>query len=173
MSSCAQLPEWVCYFQALAIPILVVSVAIFGAFISMRQAKTAHNKLCYDVFDRQWERRFEVYIATRDFLSGAFDGSISEKDIHSYGLRALEAKFLFDDAMYKYLREIHTRGSALVSANANVDDKNTLSEYIAKETKWIIQQGDENAGFAERFYPFLMQKPGNLSMVATYKHKCK
>ena len=96
MGTSSQLPEWVSYFQALAVPIFAAIVGFFGILISRQQARIAHDKLQQEAYDKQWERRFAVYTATRDFLASAHSESISESDAHTYGLRALEAQFLFE-----------------------------------------------------------------------------
>ena len=160
MDSCSHLPAWVSYFQALAVPLFAFVVGFFGLLISRRQAQVAHYKLQQDIFDRQWERRFAVYVATRDFLASAYSGSLSETDAHTYVLRALEAQFLFDDTMYRYLKDIHLHATTLRSATLSMEELPSGAEREAqarirsRELDWIRQQGDGITDFSVRFAPF-------------------
>jgi phosphopantetheinyl transferase (holo-ACP synthase) len=107
MSCSPQLPQWVSYMQALAVPIIGLIVALLGVWISARQMLTAKEKLQLDEFDRQYERRFAVYEATRKMLEAVFKMKLTEADIQVYGSHMLDAQFLFNDDLYKYLRELH------------------------------------------------------------------
>lgn len=164
MSCIPLLPTWVSYFQALAVPILGAIVGIFTILISRQSARIAHDKLQQEVFDKQWEKRFAVYVATRDFLKGAHNNTISEIDAQTYGLRALEAQFLFDKNMYNYLRELHFHGTVLSSTTLSIDhlppgpDREAQEEIRSEHLAWIRQQGDEKAGFSIKFAPFLKQQ---------------
>jgi len=168
MSNCqqisTQLPMWVPYLQALAVPIVAVLVAGFGAYIAAQQMVIARDKFQHDAFYRQYDRRVVVYEATRRFLANVFDGGISEGEIRAYGLNTLDAQFLFDADLYKYVREIHARGALLNEARLHLenspsdDQRDALKEAISEQMKWMIQQGDEHAGFAVRFEPFLVDR---------------
>jgi hypothetical protein len=79
----------VSYLQALAVPVF----AALGVWIAARQMLIANDKLRLDSFDRQYERRFAVYEVTRGILEQVFRRNISEADMRSYGLRALDAQF--------------------------------------------------------------------------------
>ena len=61
MTSSPQLPIWISYSQALAVPIIAVVIAAFGAWIAARQMVIADEKLKLDAFDRQYDRRVAVY----------------------------------------------------------------------------------------------------------------
>jgi len=125
----------------------------------------ANEKLQLDSFDRQYERRVAVYEATRGILEQVFRGKITEADTRIYGLRALDAQFLFDEKMYKYLREVQHNIESLRYAQGMVHS--TISnaervefEKISKEhSDWIIKQGDEMMGIGMKFAPFLVQTP--------------
>jgi len=145
MSNASQLPAWVSYLQALAVPI----IAVFGIWIAARQMVIADERLKLDAFDRQYNRRVAVYEATRKFLAGVFHRTISDDEIRAYGLYTLDAQFLFDDALYKYLRELCQRVTTWNDAKSPADIK-------AQNLEWITQQGDEETGFAVRFKPFLV-----------------
>lgn len=170
MPHASQLPIWVSYLQALAVPILALVVAGFGAWISARQMLIAHDKLQLDAFNRQYERRIAVYEATRTILQSVFlHEIIPDNEIEAYGLHTLDAQFVFDGEMFKYLRDLRQR---IVSYNlaktklAKLEDENCLSndekggwEKIRNDNlQWVIEQGDEATGFATRFLPFLLYK---------------
>ncbi len=154
MSDNSALP--IAVLQALLVP----AVAVVGTWIASQQLWIAREKARYDAFDRRWERRFAVYEATRQFLGDVFD-DMSEEKIRLYGLIALETKFLFDDKMYDYLREVLSRvtlwHNAKNKAALERHDEDARRAYKAIENEnlsWIIQQGDER--FNEIFKPFLV-----------------
>jgi len=61
----SQLPYWVQYVQALAPAVVAIIAALIAGYIAWRQYKTAHYRLCLDMF----EKRFAVYKATQDLLT--------------------------------------------------------------------------------------------------------
>jgi hypothetical protein len=102
-----------------------------------------------------------VYEATRNILASVYLQSISEDDIRVYGLRTLDAKFLFDDQLYRYLSEIHQRVAVWNDAKSHAEhsppgDEEDEFERIQNENlNWIRQQGGEESGFASKFESFL------------------
>jgi hypothetical protein len=66
-------------------------IAAGGTWIALRQMLIANEKLQFDAFHRQYERRVAVYEATREFLASAFHGNISEDALRAYRLHTLEA----------------------------------------------------------------------------------
>jgi hypothetical protein len=171
MSQTPQLPIWVSYLQALAIPIVGVGVAAAGGLIAWAQMVIARDRFEIDAFDRQYVRRVAVYESTRQFLEGAIRGTLSESDIRAYGLRTLDAQFLFDDGMYMYLRELCWRVTTWIDAKSSIEklppgeDREVQERIRAEQLDWIIKQGDESSGFATKFRPFLVyerRKPPRL-----------
>jgi len=143
--------------------VALLVVALIGAWIAARQMVIANDRLQMDKFDRLYAKRVAVYEATRKILGQVFQAGVSEEDIHVYGLCTLDAQFLFDDAMYQYLRGLRQRIAALGFADAKMADAAPpeQSEYQRIRTEnlnWIIQQGDEHSGFAVRFRPFLVHQ---------------
>jgi len=133
----------------------------------MAQMLLARDRFAIDAFDRQYARRVAVYEATRKFLEDAYRGTLSESDVRAYGLSTLDAQFLFDEKMYKYLRELCWRVTTWIDTKSKIDtlpsaQNRTAYESIRSEQqKWIMDQGDEATGFATRFMPFLVFKqPG-------------
>jgi hypothetical protein len=156
-----QLPSWVSYFQALAVPLLAVVVAAFGVWISRRQERIARDKFVNDEFYRLFEKRFAIYQATREFLAAVFLEDIYEKTIRAYGLTTLDAQFLFDESVHNYLREIAARVrtwhmAKSKSENATGEEFDEWRRIKEENMNWLIAQGDEATGFAVRFRPFLV-----------------
>ena len=141
--------------------LLVSVVAGAGALIAYGQWKIARDRLRYDEFYRQYERRFAVYEATRKILAQVFVGGLSENEIRVFVLSTLDAKFLFNDKMAKYLAQIglqiHTWQDADSSADKSPDgdEKDEHKRIRAEALNWIRQQGDEATGFDTKFRPFL------------------
>jgi hypothetical protein len=77
MADCSQLPSWVSYSQALAVPVL----AAVGAWIAARQMLIADEKLRNEAFDRRYERRLAFYQET-SIVAGKIvtDGGISHEE---------------------------------------------------------------------------------------------
>jgi hypothetical protein len=161
MATCSQLPIWVSFLQALAVPF----IAVVGLWIAARQMLIADERLKYDAFDRRYEKRVALYEATRAFLAKVFQKNMSDDEIRAYGLCALDAQFLFDEVMYRYLRDIRQHVAswyhATLSANQSPAgaERNEFERIERENLKWIIEQGDEIAGFAGKFMPYLAQTP--------------
>jgi hypothetical protein len=92
-----------------------------------------------------------------------FDGNISEADIDNYGLKTLDAQFLFDDNLHKFLSEVRNRVAIWSHANSAAEREPTGAEKLeyrrimSEHLQWIREQGDQR--FAARFVPFLVYKP--------------
>jgi hypothetical protein len=149
--------------QALAVPIIVAVIAAFGAWIAACQMWIAREKLRLDAFDRQYNRRVAIYEATRTFLADVFHGNISEADLREYGLKTLDARFLFDDNLNKFLNDVRDHVAGWSDANAAAErepageDKSTHLRISSDHLKWITEQGDQRLPL--RFMRFLVYKP--------------
>lgn len=143
--------------------LVLALIAVGGLWLAGRQMVIAQQRLQHDVFYRLFDMRFEVYKATRDFLARGFeDEGISETDIHLYRLHTLEAKFLFDDEMAKYLNEICQRVTIWQHASSELKQlpegqkDGGLQQMKAVNHDWIIAQGAEHTGFQTKFDRFLV-----------------
>jgi hypothetical protein len=98
-------------------------------------------------------------------LADVYHGNICEDEIRAYGLKMLDAQFLFDDGLHKYLKEVCFRVTAWSHANSSVereppgDERKKFKRIRDEQLKWINQQGDEQTGFAVNFTPFLKYEP--------------
>jgi hypothetical protein len=149
-------------FKDFAGPIATIIAASAAAYFARQQMVIARDKLQHDIFYRKYERRVAVYEATRKFLADVFE-NISEDEILTYGLCTLDAQFLFDDKLYRYLREIHWRVAAWNHARLSIEkssgqEKAEFERIKNEHSNWIIQQGDEQTGFAAKFAPFLVHR---------------
>lgn len=160
MPSCSQLPAWVFYLQALAVP----TIAVIGAWIAARQMLIAHDKLQQDAFDKRYDRRLAAYAATLEFLQDVLTKDISEERIRAYALKTADARFLFDEDMAKYIGEVCSRVSVWRHANSAVehwaagDQRDEFQRIATENMGWIIRQVDEENGFASRFRSFLLYR---------------
>jgi hypothetical protein len=163
MPNCSHLPQWVSYFQALGVPLAALIVTLLGVWIAARQMLIADEKVRLDSFNSQYERRFAVYDATRSIFEKSICETISETDLRVYGLRVLEARFLFNDdgKMYTYLGEVQRRIATLWLAKSGIgteSDEETRADYkkIRNDTlEWIRNQGWNDRVGIWRFEPFL------------------
>jgi hypothetical protein len=163
LAKMSQLPRWVSYTQALAVPIIAAVIAAFGAWIAACQMWIAREKLRLDAFDRQYNRRVAVYEATRTLLADVFHGNISEAEIRAYCVKTLDAQFLFDDNLQKFLNEVRNRVAGWRDADLAAqreppgEQKGAYLRIRGEHLKWITDQGDQR--FTLRFEPFLVYKP--------------
>jgi hypothetical protein len=160
MSNCPHLPQWVSYFQALGVPLAALIVTLLGVWIAARQMLIANEKVALDRFNSQYDRRFAVYEATRAILAQVFHGKPSDADTRSYGLRVLEARFLFNEEMFKYLGEVRQHIDALrlidsQSENASEEERAAYQDMELSHGAWITNQGWDYLTGIRRFEPFL------------------
>jgi|SRR5271155_1966186 len=161
-----ELPHWVSYVQALAVPIFLAVIAGFGTLIAASQMWIAREKLRLDAFDRLYNRRVAIYEATRTFLAAVFHDNISEDDIEDYGLKTSDAQFLFDENLFNYLRGVHSRVTQWRKANCEAekteqahhgDERDAFLRIGREQLKWITEQGDHR--FPLRFGKFIVYRP--------------
>ena len=124
----------------------------------------AEERMQFDKFERRWDKRFALYEATRDLLAIGFDETKSTEEIKSaiktYGLRVLESKFLLDEEMYAYLRDVRRevetwRSEKLKAGQATDPDEKRAHEKLWRNSfTWITTQGTEE--FPEKFMKFLV-----------------
>jgi|SRR5580704_9987501 hypothetical protein len=154
------LPNWVLYINALALP----TIAIVGTLIAAGQMYVAQQKLRYDEFYRQYDKRFAIYEATRKILARVFDDQLdlSEDELRIYGLCVLDARFLFNDEMAAFLRQMHQRIAAWREADWMVNNSERRGadyEGIRRENlDWIREQGSPGSMFSTAFDPFLRKQ---------------
>jgi hypothetical protein len=177
---------WICTILHVTSSLLKVAatplIAALGAWIALKQveiakqqaqtaasqAKIAHNKLEHEIFEKLYDRRVAVFEATRDFLARVYDekkGSITEDEVKAYGIKTLDAKFLFSNELYKYLRDVHFNVGAFAFEIECEKNENSIPVKMMHRRKanehllWINEQGDENTGFAAKFEAYLIYKP--------------
>jgi hypothetical protein len=138
---------------------------LLAAWIAARQMSIAEERLKYDIFDRRYERRVALYEATRCFLAKVFERHITDEDIKAHGRFALDAQFLFDEEMYRYLRAIRQRVAEWHHAETSANrmpagaERDAFERIERENLNWLIEQGDEKTGFATKFMPHLVQQP--------------
>jgi hypothetical protein len=149
-----------CSIWSFSVPLAAAIIAGFGVWFAGRQAVMAEERMEFDKFERRWDKRWALYEATRDILAKGFDEIKSDKDIKNYELRALEAKFLLDEEMYRYLRRVRFEVNAWQTEKLRADqatdpESKEASERIWRRSfDWINAQGTEE--FPERFRKFLV-----------------
>jgi hypothetical protein len=145
--------------------IIAAVIAVFGVWVAACQVWIAREKLRLDAFDRQYNRRVAVYEATRTLLASVFHGNISDADIRDYGLKTLDAQFLFDSNLHNFLTEVRNRGAAWRDADSAAEreqpgeQKSAYLNMRSEHLTWITEQGDQR--FPARFERFLKYKPTN------------
>jgi len=151
----------VSYLQALAVPAL----ALLGVAIAALQMRIANDKLQHDIFEKLYDRRLAVYEATRKLLIDIFHDVASDSQIISYKIITVDASFIFEDELQKYLKETcdrvakwnHAKNSALRALPG--DERDIYLNLMNEQLSWIIYQGEEISGFTARFLPYLKYKP--------------
>ncbi len=150
----SQLPLWLQYTQALAVPLLALVIAGFGTWIALQQMQIARVKLRHDLYDR----RFAVFEATRKLLTEVLvDAAVSYDQVRAYVACTSASVFLLNEEISTYLEEIHKRANRLQnikhSMNAIPAQRTALADEEAQILSWLIAQLPE---LATKFKPFLM-----------------
>lgn len=153
MNQACMVPHWTSFVTALLVPI----IALFGAFIAYRQWRTAREKLKLDLF----EKRFSVYNAARNLVGSIVtSGQIIDEQMYSYLNQTIETKWLFGDAVAKYLKErlyepaLELQGLQLDSANMALSDQLTNNRNRQSEIKRAFLD-ELNEGLENLFAPYL------------------
>lgn len=127
--------------------ILLLLIAIIGAWIALQQMLIARAKLNHDLFDR----RFKVYTATRTYLIKMLRnlGGSQEDAVEWYSV-ALSAPFLFDEEISGFLKEVSDRGSRI---RARVGDKPIYEapEYVNEYNEHIMWIANSQKILEEKF----------------------
>jgi len=159
------------FFKDFAGPIATISAAIAavcvtGYFawrqtqIAKEQVDIAKQKVRHDVFERQYERRYRVFVAARKLLCEIGTHRIaSEKDLRDYVIGTSDAVFLFNGDFANRLKEIHDRALKLQILNAMTDSfpvgdirRDSCITQSNDHFDWLVQQLEE---LADKFKPFL------------------
>jgi hypothetical protein len=141
------------------LPIVSLIIAVGGLWFTGRQAVMAEERMQFEAFERRYERRWAVYVATIEVLSKVYK-IITDEDIDLFGRKALEARFLFDEGMYLYLRRVHFQvgvcHSEKLKADAapDFDSKQAFQRNVRDSFDWISAQGTEQ--LPDRFEKFLV-----------------
>src|SRR5438105_2018099 len=108
------LPSWLQYLQTVAL----TAIPFIGAWLAWQQVHIARVKLQHDLF----ERRYKVFDATRKLLiSILVTGTASEEARRAFALDTVDAVFLFDDDLARYLKEMGKRAVILQNTNRKLE----------------------------------------------------
>jgi hypothetical protein len=107
--------DWIDVLQALLTP----TIALIAVGIGYAQWWIARNKLKLDLFDRRWA----VYIATREMLSEMFTHGKTSAEAEQRFLQGIRgASWLFDARVDAYLRsEVWAKVALLNAANSMLE----------------------------------------------------
>jgi len=149
--------HWSDYLKAIG-PSLI---ALFVAYIAFQQWQVNRANLRERLFDR----RFEVFRETQNFLSSVLrDAKVSNEALAEFQEAPQIARFLFDEKLAKYLSEIRNHAIDLqmhheISKEPTNEEKRL--DAVGKkheEIKWLIAQLPV---IFDKFEPFLGFKNHN------------
>jgi hypothetical protein len=119
--------------------------------IARQQAELADIRLKHDVFDR----RFEVYEATRNFLRPiVINDTITNDEIAQYLKGTEKAVFLFDQEMVDHLHELYERANRLRTIMYQLGDHALSDEKRAE----LLPQHDELVDWFRGQYQIVVQR---------------
>ena len=153
MSNASQLPDWVSYLQALSTP----AIAIAGLAIAYQQWKINRSQLSYKIFD--W--RYKVFVLAVEFISDYYaKKDFLDSNVEKYNLIILEAKFIYNEDVYKFLANI----SMAISFIRGCDNQMAkMSEHDARRSGLIEMRSEHSKQLMElmgqierQFAPFLV-----------------
>ena len=154
-----RLPLWALYLQVLGPTVVAVIAAFVALYIGLRQWKTAHYRLTFDLY----EKRFAVYEAVKNFINAAtVHRIITLKDLSGAEFRAFHdgirgAEFLFGGEARDF---INKTGAMAMSINATIKKlqeqpdhpqaDRLIDEKVEELVKFLLDQPVEDI-----FRPYL------------------
>jgi hypothetical protein len=144
-------------------PIVVALIAAFiASIIQYRQWKTADmqreiakNKISLDLYDR----RFAVYVATREFLASVIGpADLNHNDHRKYVREIWHARFLFDAEFVRYLDGLRMTAVSIGTYKATYEEnlKNPdRGKLIDQNQSDLTRIHDEMQNLEIRFLPYL------------------
>jgi hypothetical protein len=153
----------------------IAAVCVTGYFawrqtqIAKEQADIAKQNLRHDVFERQYERRYRVFVAVRKFLCEIGTRRIaSDEDLRAYVIGTGDAVFLFDDDFANQLKEMHDRALKLRTLEEMKDtfvvgdiNRNSCIAQSSEHFMWLNHQLE---GLVDMFKPFLKHEMNEVSV---------
>jgi hypothetical protein len=121
------------------------------------QWRIARNKLRLDLFDRRWQ----VYAATRTFLDGILNDPARDVDSrpNDFNAGTSNAEFLFGGNVLDYIERVRTRAVDLRTALVLSDEKQPDGEErtcnikkVEADLNWLIEQ---STAMTKVFAPYL------------------
>jgi hypothetical protein len=98
------LPYYVQYVQAVGPTVVAVIAALFALYIGLRQWKTAHYRLSFDMY----EKRYAMYEATKNFLGTSINlHQTTPENFTAFRNGIRGAEFLFDKETRNHLTKLY------------------------------------------------------------------
>jgi len=149
------IPSWLQYLQTGLQTCALTAIPFIGAWLAWQQVKIARVKLQHDLF----ERRYRVFDATRKLLiSVLVTGTASEEAHRAFALDTVDAVFLFDDDLARYLEETGKHAVTLRSTNRKLElmpmgeQKTKSIDGMMEHQLWF---NDQLTSLVDTFKPFL------------------
>lgn len=149
------LPWWMQWVQVGG----VAFISCVGAWIAYRQSRIAAAKLNLDLYDR----RFKVFNAAREFATVALLTDIESTALPKFQASTIDAVFLFNEEIAKYLDEFGVKIFQLQSSKTHLEHATTLkarerfTNEIGSQEKIVTAELNV---LVDKFKPFL--KLGNI-----------
>ncbi|MGB8600676.1 MAG: hypothetical protein WCD42_00600, partial [Rhizomicrobium sp.] len=179
MVSCtSDLPWWVSYGQALAVPIISLAIAGAGWYVALRQAKLAEAKFKTDEFYRLYEKRFSTFEQTRLFLADVVLAKISDESIKRFWFYAADAEFLFDQNVSDFLKVVHQTAVLYFMRREEMKvlpsgrEKDAKRQEMEKHQYYLMSLGEGENSFVNIFRPFLQKNDDNTFGLCRYLWRC-
>lgn len=146
-------PHWNSYLSALLTPI----VAALGLFIAYRQWHTARDKLKHELFDR----RFSIYEAARDLCwSISESGKLEGDECARLSLKAMEAKWLLNDDISKYLESLCDKAVEVSVMDFELEQfcgKYPIARYLSSKLQDVPEEDREQILLRRRMLNSLVE----------------
>jgi hypothetical protein len=131
--------------------ILLLVIAVIGAWIAFQQMVVARVRLQHDLFDR----RYAVYQAVLSFVVSIIQtAKPSPADFNDLSLKTSAALFFFDEDTADYINEMRQRAAKLLGAKESLGAPNQTDE----ERERHLQISHENLSWFSVQIPRLSQK---------------
>jgi len=146
-----QLPRWMEYVQALAPTVVAIIAALIAGYIAWRQWRTAHYRLCLDMF----EKRFAVYEAIKNIINTAYlHGGVTQGDLDVFYQGIRGAEFLFKKDTKDFVANICQMAWKASNARARRQRSET-DKLIDEELDILDFLSGQAEGLENMFRPYL------------------
>jgi hypothetical protein len=145
---------WEQHVQALGPTVVAVIAALFALYLGLRQWKTAHDRLTFDLY----EKRSAVYEAVKNLVNAETQYGATQDDLNAFynGIRG--AEFLFDGETRDFVMKIGDMAWRAINAHARYqrNPNHPQADRLIDEAEELVKfLGEQDQPLEKMFKPYL------------------